>query len=187
MSLLNFIRLPARAWITFSAIAAAITLGVHGQAEDVPPQGKKKVREFEQRMWLQMGEENRHNSKIRESEAVKREVRTFFAGLDSSDLRLEAMDLIDSRFFGAHIVSGELGPELLGPLIRDADLSVRVRAARAIGAVGCGAQYAKELIALLDGELSAEALEDVAYALGRSQHQPFAKHLEKPLGQIETL
>jgi len=174
----NLSKPPARACVIF--FAAAISFIVHAQAGEAPSEAARKVREFEMRMGEQMRTENGYEEKIRDTEAFRNTVRGFFAGLENSEIRLEAIDMLDGRY--VYIVSRDFASELLGPLIRDDDPAVRIRAARAIGYNGCGARYAEELITMTEGETSVEALVNVAYAMGSSEHQPFVSYLEKMLG-----
>ena len=121
---------------------------------------------------------------LRDEPEFQAEVRRFFAGLDSSEERLEALKLLYGRYI--YIVNHELAADLLEPLIRDADPAVRSRAARAISSNDCSERYAKELIALLDGEPSIPVLLNVALAMGNSDHQAFAPYLEKMLDHPAT-
>lgn len=168
--------------------AAAISFIVHTQAEEVPTEAERKVDEFNIRMSQRMRSENAFDYGIRDSEEFRNGFRDFFAGLDNSEIRLEAMGLLEDRF--VDIVSSDFAGELLGPLIRDVDPAVRIRAANAIGYHGGGALYSKELITMTEGEASIEALVNVAFAMGRSGHQPFVPHLEKmlkhPNGEVRS-
>lgn len=178
MRIFKSISPPALACLTFLTIAMAFD--VHAQAGDEPSQARLKVYEFETRIYQKIHGNNGTDSTLRDSEETRNSIRHFFAGLENSGQRLEAIGMLDSRY--EYIVTPGIAAELLGPLIRDADPTVRARAARAIGYNGCGAQYATELIAMLEGDPTADALINVARAMGTSGHQPFVPHLEKMLG-----
>ncbi|MFN3150513.1 HEAT repeat domain-containing protein [Bremerella sp.] len=177
-------------WKRKIAILAVFFMGVgpavfdaQGQTGDELAQARQRVAEFETPLVQQLLAAKNDNE-IRDSEEFRSVIRDFFAGLDASATRVAATELLDSRY--VYIVNSEFAAQLLGPLIRDADPVVRARAARAIGYNHCGAQYADELIAMLDGEPSADALVNVAYAMGGSGHQPFVIHLVKLLSHADA-
>ena len=152
-----------------------VGFGAQGEPIDALADARQRVADFEKPL-MQGLLDGTNDDELRDSEKTRNAVRNFFADLDNRALRLAAMDLLDDRY--VYLANPELTAELLGPLIRDPDADVRVRAANAIGYNACGAKYADELIAMLDGEPSADALVGVAYAMGRSGYQPFATHLE---------
>lgn len=160
-----------------------IVFDAQGQTGESLTQARQSVAEFESSMMQQLLAA-KNDEELRDSETFRGAIRVFFAGLDDSAMRLAAVDLLDRRY--VYIVNRDLAAELLGALIRDAEPIVRVRAAKAIGYNECGAQYVDELIAMLDGKPSIETLVNVAYAMGRSGHQPFVKHLEELAGHADA-
>ena len=169
--------------VVFFVSVGPAALDAQGQTGEAMSQARQRVAEFEKPLLQQLlavkGDDN-----LRDSEKFRTAIVEFFSGLDDSAMRVAAMELLDSRY--VYIVSGEIATELLGPLIRDTDPAVRVRAARAIGSNTCGKQYARELIAMLDGDPPTDALVSVTYAMGRSKHQPFVSHLVKLLDHADA-
>ncbi len=106
---------------------------------------------------------------------IQQSMRSFFADLDDRAMRVAAIDLLDRRY--VYLVNRELAAELLGPLVRDADRSVRTRAADAVGYNGVGSKFADSLIAMIEDDAPIDTLTSVAYAMGRSAHRPFVPHL----------
>ncbi|MGJ8655826.1 MAG: HEAT repeat domain-containing protein [Akkermansiaceae bacterium] len=172
--------LAALAGITFFTLATFSK--VCGQSFIAPEQSV--VEKFERQMIQQLLKEDIFDYKKRDEEPYQKKIREFFAGLKSGEMRMEAISMLDSRY--VYIANRELAAELLGPLIRDADESVRARAAKAIGYNRCAVKYSKELIALLDGEPDQETLINVAYAMGSSEHQAFVPHLETMLSHANS-
>ena len=155
--------------------------GVSGQEREKTG-AEVRVQAFESEMMKQLIAGEGIDDKVRDSKVFQDKVRAFFTGLDTSELRLEAIGLLDGRY--VYIVSPDFADELLGSFIRDEDVDVRVRAADAIAYHGCGVLYAKELVGLLDGEPSEKALINVARAMGfsgKGGKELFVPHLKKML------
>ena len=74
-------------------------------------------------------------------------VRKFFGGLKDRESKIEAIGVLDSRYI--YPIPRELASELLGKLINDPDVTVRSRAAHAVGYNGVGHRFADELLELL--------------------------------------
>jgi HEAT repeat protein len=92
-------------------------------------------------------------------------VRQFFASLKDSNMRIAAVDMMDSRY--VYVVPRSVMSEVLRELFKDPDLRVRSRAARAVGYNGLGKDHAEALLALLkDGDDQTNG--NVFYAMARS-------------------
>ena len=158
--------------------AGPMIVEVRAETGDELSQARQRVFDFETplvRQLIAIDHSAEQKSELIGSKAFRGAIVAFFSDLDSTAMRLAAIELLDDRY--VYIVSQELATDLLGPLIRDANPVVQSRAAKAIGYNGCGAKYASELVSMLNGDLSIESIVDVTYAMGRSKHQPFAKHL----------
>lgn len=107
--------------------------------------------------------------------------RKFVAGLKDPTLKMEAIGMMDSRY--VYTLPKELYDELLAPLLKDPDLRVRVRAARAVAYNGLGKHHKSALMKLLE-EKSLDARKEALRALGRSNDKELlaivAKYLHAP-------
>jgi HEAT repeat protein len=158
------------------------------QAQVAPAEleaARRKVYQFErplaEKITDQFGEAD-----VRLSPEYQKPIRKYFAELASGPMKLAAIEMLDNRY--VHIVERKLAAELLGPLVRDADPHVKARAAKAIAYNDCGAAYADELIAMLQGTPSQEAIVNVAAAMSKTDHEAFVPHLEHwtehPAGEV---
>lgn len=142
---------------------------------------RQKVWAFEMPLVQRILQEDAVNP--RQAPDVQQAVRAFFAKLNGSAEKIAAIGMLDSRY--VYVAPKELAADLLGPLLRDPDPGVHIRAARAVGYHHCGAMYVDELNALLADDPPAETLTVLAYALGRSGHQPFVATLQEWLRHRE--
>jgi HEAT repeat protein len=101
-------------------------------------------------------------------------VRQFFSELKTAKLKIAALGMLDSRY--VYYVSKKLVPELAGPLLKDADVSVRAAAARAIGYNEFSSKFAAELTQLLQ-EDDTNAKTQAMYAMGASTDDRFPPHI----------
>jgi len=103
-----------------------------------------------------------------ETRSVK--VRDFFAALEDTESRIEAIGMMDSRY--VYVVPKDVRSELLGKLLMDRDLRVRTRAANAIAYNGLGSTHAEGLRTLLR-EPAADAKGAALMAMGRAHDLRF--------------
>lgn len=111
-------------------------------------------------------------------------LRKDFEARKTADEKYDAIHLLDTDF-AASIVREEIAEadriKLLRIFIEDKDLTVRNVAVGAVTFNNWGAQFRKELIAMLEGEPSEQTIRAVARAMGTSKHEPFTPHLVKLL------
>ncbi len=114
-----------------------------------------------------------------------RQVREFFAATKDPAVRIEAVGMLDSRY--VYVVPKSVHAEILGQLLRDPEVKVRSRAARAVGYRGLGAEYRDALRDLLRRE-DPEIKHNALYAMGRSRDLRFAgpirEHLSHPQPRV---
>ncbi len=101
-------------------------------------------------------------------------IRAFFAGLRDRATRLEAIGMTDNRY--VYAVPREMVSELMGRMLRDPDLAVRIRAAHSLGYNGLAGDHPEAIVALLR-VVPATGLHEVIYAMGRSRDPRFLPHL----------
>jgi HEAT repeat protein len=175
--------LPGLVLVLVASLPIVEATGRTDEESEASTRARERVAAFETHMWKSHSGVN-DDTRIHESPEVRTAVREFFTALDGPDVRIAAMDLLDRRY--VYLVDQATAAELLGPLIRDDDPAVRTRAAKAIAYNDCGARYAKELIAMLDGDPPADRLVSAARAMGRSKHRPFVPHLERLFAHAEA-
>ena len=111
-------------------------------------------------------------------------LRKDFEARKTADEKYDAIHLLDTDF-AASIIRKEIAEadriKLLRIFIEDKDLIVRNVAVGAITFNKWGAEFSKELIAMLAGKPSKETIRAVAEAMGSSKHEPFTPHLVKLL------
>ena len=91
--------------------------------------------------------------------------RKFFDGLPDAATKIEAVGMFDSRY--VYVVPKEAAGEILGKLLKDGDVKVRVCAAHALGYLGKGGDHFDALVALLK-DVDADGMQDVLYAMVRA-------------------
>jgi len=104
--------------------------------------------------------------------------RKFFDGLKDRDTKLAAVGVFDARY--VYTVPAEAADDVLGKLLNDSDLKVRLRAAHALGYLGKGGNHFDDLVALFK-DADVAGLHDVLYAMGRSRDQQFVPFLREAL------
>jgi len=155
---------------SFALLALFIT--VYGRAgaggpDDPVPDLARAVQAFEKSLAALPTQEARIDA-----------TRKFFDGLKDRDTRLAAVGVFDSRY--VYTVPVEAADDVLGKLLKDPDLKVRLRAAHALGYLGKGGGHFDDLVALFK-EADAEGLHDVLYAMGRSREPRFVPFLRDAL------
>ncbi len=135
-------------------------------AQDVDPI-RAKIWEFEKKLHDTADEKDRIPL-----------VREFFAGLKDSATKIEALGMLDSRY--VYAIPNGIESEILAPLVRDADLAVRVRASRTLAYTGRGGEFVDELLALVK-EQTVGAKEGALWAMGQTGHERFLAAIKQHL------
>ena len=111
--------------------------------------------------------------------------RKFFAQAKDPLVKIEAVGMLDSRY--VYSLPKDIFGDLLGPLLQDPVLAVRVRAARAVASNGLGKDHSTALIALIKEE-DIEAKLAALTAMGRSGDAKLeaivVEHLRHPNGRV---
>ena len=156
--------------LSLALLTALTTLGAAAGLDDggaTAETVRKTVRDFEQSL-----------SALPTKEARIEATRKFFDGIKDPAAKIEAVGVFDDRY--VYAVPKEAASEILGKLLKDADLKVRVRAADALGYVGKGGDHFDDLVALLK-ETDAEGTKKVVYAMGRARDKRFLPYLRDAL------
>ena len=103
-------------------------------------------------------------------------IRVFFGQLKeaTSAIKLAAIGMTCSRY--VYVVPQKLRGEMMGPLLHDLDMRVRLRAAHSLGYNGLAGEHFESIVALLK-QVDIEGLPHVIYAMSRSQDARFFPHL----------
>ena len=129
--------------------------------------------------------EKQLNSVADENERV-RLAQAYFAGLKTSAEKIAALGLLDSRY--VYVIPKQAYAEILTRLSGDAELAVRVRAARAMGYNGLSSKFQKELLALLN-ERDVEIQKTALFAMGSGGDEflvPIKTHLRSADAEIRS-
>jgi HEAT repeat protein len=108
--------------------------------------------------------------------------RKYFAGLKDSDTKIKAIGLFDDRY--VYLVPDEVASEVLGKLLGDTDLKVRVRAVRALGRRQKAGDHFDAVLALLK-ETDAAGTKHVLYAMGRARDKRFLPAMRAQLNHAD--